>query len=111
VKPVPISPFAPLSSSVPGETDDDFQFLLDWLERAQIDRVGCFRYEPVKGAAANNLAALVPADVVEARWHKLMKHQQAISERRLKRKVGTRQQVIIDQVGPTVAKGAARRRP
>src|SRR5882672_6506936 len=92
----------------PGETDADFQFLLDWLERAQIDRVGCFRYEPVKGAVANDLAALVPADVVEARWHKLMKHQQAISERRLKRKVGTRQQVIIDQVGPTVAKGRSK---
>jgi ribosomal protein S12 methylthiotransferase len=92
----------------PGETDDDFQFLLDWLDRAQIDRVGCFRYEPVKGAAANDLAALVPTDVVEARWHRLMKHQQVISERRLKRKVGTRQQVIIDQVGPTVAKGRSK---
>ena len=92
----------------PGETEVDFQFLLDWLDQAQLDRVGCFRYEPVKGAVANDLAALVPADVIEARWHRFMKHQQVISERRLKRKVGTRQQVIIDQVGPTIAKGRSK---
>jgi len=89
----------------PGETEEDFQFLLDWLEEASLDRVGCFRYEPVKGAVANDLAALVPEKIIEERWHRFMQHQQKISTRRLKQKVGTRQQVIIDETGPTVAKG------
>ncbi len=92
----------------PGETDADFDMLLDWLDEAQLDRVGCFRYEPVKGAPANDLAALVPADVKEERWNRFMARQQAISKRRLKRKVGTRQQIIIDEVGPTVAKGRSK---
>jgi ribosomal protein S12 methylthiotransferase len=92
----------------PGETEADFQFLLDWLDEAKLDRVGCFRYEPVKGATANDLAAAVPAPVKEERWHRLMAHQQSISTRRLKRKLGTRQQVIIDAVGPTVAKGRSK---
>jgi ribosomal protein S12 methylthiotransferase len=92
----------------PGETEADFQMLLDWLGEAELDRVGCFRYEPVKGATANDLAAPVPAEVKEERWHRLMAHQQAISKRRLKRKLGTRQQVIIDAVGPTVAKGRSK---
>jgi ribosomal protein S12 methylthiotransferase len=92
----------------PGETEADFELLLDWLGQAQLDRVGCFRYEPVKGATANDLAAPVPAEVKEERWHRLMAHQQAISTRRLKRKLGTRQQVIIDAVGPTVAKGRSK---
>ena len=92
----------------PGETEGDFQFLLDWLSEAELDRVGCFRYEPVKGATANDLAAPVPVEVKEDRWHRLMAHQQAISTRRLKRKLGTRQQVIIDAVGPTVAKGRSK---
>jgi ribosomal protein S12 methylthiotransferase len=92
----------------PGETEADFQMLLDWLGEAELDRVGCFRYEPVQGATANDLAAPVPAEVKEERWHRLMAHQQAISKRRLKRKLGTRQQVIIDAVGPTVAKGRSK---
>jgi ribosomal protein S12 methylthiotransferase len=92
----------------PGETDEDFAMLLDWLGKAELDRVGCFRYEPVDGASANDLAAAVPADVKDERWHRFMQHQQAISARRLKRKVGTRQQVIIDEVGPTVAKGRSK---
>jgi ribosomal protein S12 methylthiotransferase len=92
----------------PGETDADFQMLLDWLEAAELDRVGCFRYEPVQGAVANDLAAAVPADVKEARWHAFMRCQQVVSARRLKRKIGTRQKVIIDAVGPTVAKGRSR---
>jgi len=89
----------------PGETEADFQFLLDWLDEAKLDRVGCFRYEPVKGATANDLAAPVPREVTEERWHRFMARQQAISAKRLKQKVGTRQQVIIDEVGPTVSKG------
>jgi ribosomal protein S12 methylthiotransferase len=104
----------------PGETDAEFEFLLDWLAEAELDRVGCFRYEPVAGARANALAAPVPDVVKEARWHRLMRHQQAISARRLKRKVGTRQQVIIDEArvanhgdaamagGAIVAKGRSR---
>jgi ribosomal protein S12 methylthiotransferase len=92
----------------PGETEADFQFLLDWLSQAELDRVGCFRYEPVKGATANDLAAAVPAALKEERWHRLMAHQQSISTRRLKRKLGSRQQVIIDAVGPTVSKGRSK---
>ena len=83
----------------PGETDADFELLLAWLEEAQLDRVGCFKYEPVAGAAANDMAAPVPDEVKEERWHRFMQAQQKISARRLKRKVGTRQQVIIDEVG------------
>jgi ribosomal protein S12 methylthiotransferase len=92
----------------PGETEEDFQFLLDWLDEASLDRVGCFRYEPVRGAVANDLAALVPKEIIEDRWHRFMQRQQGISARRLKQKVGTRQQVIIDEVGPTVAKGRSK---
>ena len=92
----------------PGETDEDFAQLLDWLSEAQIDRVGCFRYEPVAGATSNDLDAPVPDEIKETRWHQLMQHQQAISQKRLKRKVGTRERVIIDEIGPTVAKGRSR---
>src|ERR1022692_3503552 len=89
----------------PGETEADFEYLLQWLDEAALDRVGCFKYEPVRGAAANDMAAAVPDEVKEERWHRFMQAQQKISTRRLKRKVGTRQQVIIDSVGATVAKG------
>ena len=89
----------------PGETDEDFDLLLDWLDEAELDRVGCFRYEPVAGAVANDLAAPVPDAVKEERWHRFMARQQAISAKRLARKVGTRQPVIIDDVGPNGARG------
>jgi ribosomal protein S12 methylthiotransferase len=92
----------------PGESDEDFQLLLEWLDEAALDRVGCFRYEPVAGAVANDLAAPVPAAVKEERWHRFMARQQAISAKRLKRKVGTRQAVIIDQAGAEGAKGRTR---
>ena len=92
----------------PGETEADFEMLLDWLDEAELDRVGCFRYEPVRGATANDLAELVADDVKEDRWHRFMQRQQKISTRRLKRKVGTRQQVIIDEIGPTVSKGRSK---
>jgi ribosomal protein S12 methylthiotransferase len=92
----------------PGETDDDFRMLLDWLDAAELDRVGCFRYEPVNGAAANDLAAPVSDTVKEERWHRFMRHQQAISARRLMRKVGSRQKVLIDEVGGTLARGRSR---
>jgi ribosomal protein S12 methylthiotransferase len=90
----------------PGETDADFEFLLKWLSEAGLDRVGCFRYEPVAGARANALAAPVPDAVKEERWHRLMRHQQAISTRRLRRRVGTRQQVIIDEARIADDRGA-----
>jgi ribosomal protein S12 methylthiotransferase len=92
----------------PGETDADFADLLDWLDEAEIDRVGCFKYEPVAGAASNALGQAVPDDVKQERWNALMARQQKISARRLKRKIGTRQQVIIDEAGPTVAKGRSK---
>ncbi len=81
----------------PGETEDDFSQLIDWLDAAELDRVGCFRYEPVDGAAANGLAAPVPDDVKEDRWRRLMARQQAISQKRLKRRIGGRERVIIDE--------------
>jgi ribosomal protein S12 methylthiotransferase len=92
----------------PGETEKDFDLLLDWLGEAELDRVGCFRYEPVRGAVANDLAEAVPDEVKEQRWHRFMQCQQAISARRLKRKVGTRQQVIVDEAGATGGKGRSK---
>ena len=89
----------------PGETEADFEFLLQWLDEAALDRVGCFKYEPVRGAPANDSAPAVPDDVKEDRWHRFMQAQQQISTRRIKRKVGTRQQVIIDASGQAGAKG------
>jgi ribosomal protein S12 methylthiotransferase len=89
----------------PGETEQDFGYLLQWLQEASLDRVGCFKYEAVRGAAANDLAAPVPDEVKEERWHRFMQTQQKISARRLNRKVGTRQQVIIDEIGATICKG------
>jgi len=92
----------------PGETEADFGELLEWLSEAELDRVGCFRYEPVAGARANDLAAPVPDEVKEQRWHRLMAHQQAISQKRLKEKIGKREKVIIDEVGPSGAKGRSK---
>lgn len=92
----------------PGETEADFALLLDWLSEAELDRVGCFRYEAVAGAAANDLGAPVPEAVKEERWNRLMAHQQPISHKRLKRRVGRNEQVIIDEVGPSVAKGRSK---
>jgi ribosomal protein S12 methylthiotransferase len=82
----------------PGETEADFEELLEWLQAAQLDRVGCFKYEPVKGAAANALADPVPPDVQEERWHRFMQTQQSISATRLKQKVGRTLPVIIDGI-------------
>jgi ribosomal protein S12 methylthiotransferase len=92
----------------PGETDADFAYLLDWLDEAEIDRLGCFKYEPVAGAASNALDGAVPDEVKQQRYNALMARQQKISTRRLKRRVGTRQQIIIDEVGPTVARGRSK---
>ncbi len=92
----------------PGETNSDFAYLLDWLEEAEIDRLGCFKYEPVAGAASNAIGNPVPDEIKQERWNALMARQRKISARRLKRKVGTRQQVIVDEVGPTVARGRSK---
>ncbi|WP_207486097.1 30S ribosomal protein S12 methylthiotransferase RimO [Arenibaculum pallidiluteum] len=82
----------------PGETEDDVKFLLDWLEEAQLDRVGCFKYEPVEGAKANELPGAVPEEVKQERWERFMQAQQKISEARLARKIGRRLEVLIDEV-------------
>ena len=81
----------------PGETEEDFAQLLDWLEEAQLDRVGCFQYEPVTGAQSENMGLeQVPNEVKEERYHRFMQTQQRISEARMQRKVGTTQEVLID---------------
>ncbi|TVP87968.1 MAG: 30S ribosomal protein S12 methylthiotransferase RimO [Pseudomonadaceae bacterium] len=83
----------------PGETEEDFQYLLDWLTEAQLDRVGCFQYSPVEGAPANDLdLEPVPDAIKQERWERFMAHQQAISVQRLAQKVGRTLQVIIDEV-------------
>jgi ribosomal protein S12 methylthiotransferase len=83
----------------PGETPAEFEELLEWLEEAQLDRVGCFKYSPVEGAAANALAAHVPAEIQEERYARFMERAAAISARRLARRVGTRMRVLVDAVG------------
>jgi ribosomal protein S12 methylthiotransferase len=83
----------------PGETDEDFEILLDFLDEAQLDRVGCFTYSPVDGARANELEGAVPEEVKEERWHRFMQSQAEISRSRLQRKVGTVQRVLVDESG------------
>jgi ribosomal protein S12 methylthiotransferase len=83
----------------PGESENDFELLLDFLQQAQLDRVGCFTYSAVAGARANALDGAVPEDVKEERWHRFMQAQAAISRRRLQAKVGSTQQVLVDEVG------------
>ena len=82
----------------PGETEEDFQYLLNWLTEAQLDRVGCFQYSDVEGAPANNLPDQVPEDVKQDRWERFMLHQQAISAARLEQKIGREIDVIIDEI-------------
>jgi ribosomal protein S12 methylthiotransferase len=83
----------------PGETEEDFQYLLDWLEEAQLDRVGAFRFEPVEGAAANALPDHVPESVKEERYARIMEVTERISTAKLAAKVGRTLPVIIDEVG------------
>jgi ribosomal protein S12 methylthiotransferase len=89
----------------PGETEDDFQYLLDWMSEAQLDRVGCFQYSPVRGARANELPDHVPDDIKQDRWDRFMAHQQAISTARLATKVGNDIDVLIDEVNEEGAIG------
>ena len=93
----------------PGETEEDFRFLLDWLTDAKLTRVGAFKYEPVVGAPANDLGLPpVPQEVQEERHRRFMEHAQAISAKLLKAKVGRRLPVIVDAAGPTVAEGRSK---
>jgi ribosomal protein S12 methylthiotransferase len=90
----------------PGETEGDFEVLLDWLDEARIDRAGCFKYEPVKGARSNELGlAEVPQEIKEARWHRFMQRQQKVSAAQLQKKVGKRLPVLIDEAHGTAGKG------
>ncbi len=93
----------------PGETDQEFNQLLEFLKAAQLDRVGCFQYSPVDGAAANELENAVPEDVKQERWDIFMQTQAEISEQRLQNKIGTRQQALVDEIddGQAIARGYA----
>ncbi len=82
----------------PGETDRDFELLLDWIEEAQIDRAGCFQYEPVKGAKANELEGAVPDEIKKERYERLMTRAQQVSIKRLAQKVGRTIDVLVDEV-------------
>ncbi|QMU57980.1 MAG: 30S ribosomal protein S12 methylthiotransferase RimO [Boseongicola sp.] len=87
----------------PGETEDEFQTLLDWLDEAQLDRVGCFKYENVDGARSNALPDHVSDDDKEDRWHRFMAKSQAISEAKLNAKIGQTIEVIVDEVDDDAA--------
>ena len=82
----------------PGESENEFQHLLDWLIEAQLDRVGCFQYENVKGASSNHLPNQIAKEVKEDRWNRLMEVSQKISETKLERKIGKDLDVIIDSI-------------
>jgi ribosomal protein S12 methylthiotransferase len=82
----------------PGETEEEFEELLDFLEEAQLDRVGCFQYSPVDGAQANNLADPVSSEVKEKRYHRFMQLQAEISSQRLEHKIGSVQQILVDSI-------------
>ncbi len=87
----------------PGETEAEFQVLLDWMDDAQLDRVGCFKYENVDGARSNDLPGHLPEEVKDERWHRFMAKAQAISEAKLAAKVGRTLEVIVDEVDADVA--------
>ncbi|MFO7805948.1 MAG: 30S ribosomal protein S12 methylthiotransferase RimO [Paracoccaceae bacterium] len=87
----------------PGETEAEFQHLIDWLDEAQLDRVGCFQYENVAGARSNALPDHVPAEVKQDRWDRFMTKAQAISEAKLAAKVGRTLEVIVDEIDDEAA--------
>ncbi len=89
----------------PGETEEDFQMLLDFIDKAELDRVGCFKYSPVEGALANELPDPVPEEIQEERFQRFMELQQQVSIRKLARKVGQELTVIIDEVDEEGATG------
>ena len=87
----------------PGETEEQFQCLLDWVREAGIDRAGCFQYEPVVGATSNELPNQVPDEIKEDRWHRFMQAQQEVSAERLSRWVGRTMNVLVDSIDGDVA--------
>ena len=82
----------------PGETEEDFQYLLDWLKEAQLDRVGCFKYSPVEGATANDLPNHVPEDIQQERFERFMQLQQEISSQKLQHRIGQTMTVLVDEL-------------
>ena len=92
----------------PGETEEDFQYLLDWLDEAQLDRVGAFKYSPVEGAKANELEGAVPEEVKEERLARFMEKQAEISAARLQAKIGQTIDVLIDEVDEEGAIGRSK---
>ncbi|WP_430912442.1 30S ribosomal protein S12 methylthiotransferase RimO [Methylobacterium sp. sgz302541] len=92
----------------PGETEAEFEELLTWIGEARLERVGCFEYEPVRGAVANDLGELIPAEVKAERKRRFMEAQAAISLKLQRAKVGKRLPVIIDEPGPTVSRGRSK---
>ncbi len=92
----------------PGETEEDFAFLLDWLKEAGINRAGCFKYEPVEGAKANAIDGAVPDEVKEERWHRFMAVQKDVSSAQLERKLGQTIDVLIDEVDEDGAIGRSK---
>jgi ribosomal protein S12 methylthiotransferase len=82
----------------PGETEEDFELLLEWLREAKLNRVGCFKYEAVAGAPANDLPSAIPEEVKDERWHRFMAAQQEVSREILAARVGTKIDVIVDEV-------------
>ncbi|PKQ79250.1 30S ribosomal protein S12 methylthiotransferase RimO [Aeromonas sobria] len=89
----------------PGETEEEFQMLLDFIDKAELDRVGCFKYSPVEGALANELPDPVPAEIQEERFQRFMELQQQVSIRKLARRVGKEMMVLIDEVDEEGATG------
>ncbi len=92
----------------PGETEAEFQTLLDWLDEAQLDRVGCFQYSPVEGARANDLAGAVPTELMQERWERFMEKAADISEASLQARVGQKMQVLVDEIDPETGLAQAR---
>jgi ribosomal protein S12 methylthiotransferase len=92
----------------PGETEEDFEMLLDFIEEAEIDRAGCFKYEPVTGATANELEGVVPDEIKEERFAQLMEVAQNVSFHQLQKKVGRTIDVIVDDVRPEENRAIAR---
>jgi len=92
----------------PGETEEDFEFLLDWLEEAEIARIGCFEYEPVTGAPANDIEGIVPDELKRERYERLMEVAQDISAHVLSKKVGRTIDVLVDDVQPEMGRAVGR---
>jgi ribosomal protein S12 methylthiotransferase len=92
----------------PGETEEDFQYLLDWLREAKLDRVGCFTYSPIEGAPANDLPDLVPDEIKQDRYERFMLVAQEISTQILKDKIGKRMTVLVDELDPEYPVAVAR---